>query len=109
MKSIAELAAIRENLKVAIGYSCAIEEDDVKVAIRIGNEGATEARAIIKACMEELEKLNLEHVKVVLQGSKEALDGAPIIEVIATGKDKVAYKNVNPDKAREIIASINNK
>lgn len=109
MKSVAELAAIRENLKVAIGYSCAVDENDVKVAIRVSDKGVSEARQILKAAMEELEKLNLEHVKVVLAGSVEAIDGEPVVEVTAPGKDKVVFKDVNPNKAREIIASINNK
>ena len=109
MKSVAELAAIRENLKVAIGYSTAIEENDVKVVVCVSDNGVAEARKILRAAMEELEKLNLEHVKVVLRGSVEAIDGEPVVEVSAPGKDKVVFKDVNPDKAREIIASINNK
>ncbi len=109
MKSVAELETIRENLKIASGYCCAIEENDVKVAIRVSDNGVAEARKLIKTFMTDIEKLRLEHVKVVLIGSVEAIDGEPVVEVTAPGKDKVTFKNVNPDKAHEIIASINNK
>ena len=107
MKSTAELQEIREKLRVEIGYSCAIGKDDTKVAVRMSDDAIGAADKVVRALMEEIEKRNVAHVKVVKEGSVEKLDGEPIVEVTAPGKAKATYTNVNADKAREIIASIN--
>ena len=106
MKSSAELEAIREKLKVEIGYSCAIDENDTKVVVRLSDDGVVAAREVVKTLMEEIEKRNLAHVKVTQLGSTTKIDGEPVVEVTAPGKEKVTYKNVNASKAREIIAAI---
>ena len=106
MKSSADLEAIRAKLKVEVGYSCAIDENDTKVVVRLSDDGVAAARVVVKTLMEEIEKRNLAHVKVTQMGSTEKVDGEPVVEVVAPGKEKVAYKNVNADKAREIIAAI---
>ena len=105
MKTTAELEAIREKLKVEIGYSCAIEENDTKVVVRLSDEIVAAAREVVKAFMTEIEKLNLDHVKVIKLGQVEKLD-APVVEVTVPGKKMVSYTNVNADKAREIVASL---
>ena len=109
MKSSAELEAIRQKLKVEIGYSCAIDEHDTKVVVRFSDNGIAAAREVVRTFMDEIEKRNLDHVKVTQLGSVDKIDGEPVVEVTAPGKAKVAYTNVNSDKAREIIAAINNK
>ena len=107
MKNTEQLQAIREKLSVEIGYSCAIGKDDTKVAVRFSDDAVESASKVVRAFMEEIEKLHLAHVKVVKVGSVEKIDGAPVVEVTVPGKKPVAYTNVNADKAREIIASIN--
>ncbi len=108
MKSSAELDAIREKLRVAIGYSCAIDENvDTKVLVRMSDDGVKAAGEVVRACMEEIEKLALARVKVTKLGSVTKLDGEPIVEVTVPGKDKVVYTNVDAKTAREIIAKLN--
>ena len=106
MKSSAELEAIRAKLKVEIGYSCAIDENDTKVVVRLSDDGVVAAKEVVKTLMEEIEKRNLANVKVTQLGSTAKIDGEPVVEVTAPGKEKVTYKNVDAAKAREIIAAI---
>lgn len=106
MKSSAELEAIRQKLKLEIGYSCAIGENDIKVVVGMGTCGiAAGAREVVKTFMDEIEKNKLEHVKVTQSGCIGKCDKEPIVEITLPGKEKVTYINVNPDKAREIVAS----
>ncbi len=108
MKSSTELDAIRDKLRVFIGYSCAIDEKiDTKVLVRMSDDCVKAADEVIRACMSEIEKLDLEHVKVTKLGSVTKIDGEPVVEVTVPGKEKVVYKNVNANSAREIIAKLN--
>lgn len=106
MKSAAELDAIREKLNLYKGYSCPMSADDVKVVVGMGTCGiAAGAREVVKAFMDEVEKRGLVGVKVTQSGCIGKCDLEPVVEVTLPGKEKVTYIKVDPDKAREIVAS----
>ena len=109
MKNSAELEAIREKLRVEMGYSMAVGADDVKIAIVTSDGAAPVVREMIKAFMTEIEKRQLAHVKVTIAGRTEKVDGQPVVEVTVPGKKVAVYKDATAQTAREIIASIDRK
>lgn len=104
MKSLAELAAIREKMKD-------------KVAIREGNNGirivvgmatcgiAAGARPVLNTFVEEIAKEDLTDKATVSQtGCIGICQYEPVVEVYEQGKEKITYVKITPDKAKRIIA-----
>lgn len=104
MKSLAELAAIREKMKD-------------KVAIREGNNGirivvgmatcgiAAGARPVLNTFVEEIAKENLTDKATVSQtGCIGICQYEPVVEVYEQGKEKITYVKITPDKAKRIVA-----
>ncbi len=106
MKSTAELQAIRDKLEVEKGYSCAVGENDTKIAVCFDDDGVAAAREVVRTFMNEIEKRRLVNVKVLQSGSKAKVDDEPIVEVTVPGKKTVRHTKVDPDKASQIIANI---
>lgn len=106
MKSSAELQEIRNKLRMEIGYSLPIQENDIRIVVGMGTCGiAAGAREVVRTFMDEVEKRSLEHVKVTQSGCIGKCDAEPIVEVTLPGKETVTYVHVDPAKAREIVAS----
>ena len=104
MKSLAELAAIREKMKD-------------KVAIREGNNGirivvgmatcgiAAGARPVLNTVVEEIAKEDLTDKATVSQtGCIGICQYEPVVEVYEQGKEKITYVKITPDKAKRIVA-----
>ena len=104
MKSLAELAAIREKMKD-------------KVAIREGNNGirivvgmatcgiAAGARPVLNTFVEEIAKEDLTDKATVSQtGCIGICQYEPVVEVYEQGKGKITYVKITPDKAKRIVA-----
>ncbi|MDR2591146.1 MAG: (2Fe-2S) ferredoxin domain-containing protein [Oscillospiraceae bacterium] len=105
MKSLAELAAIRDKMK----QNATIREDGEK-AIRIVVGMATcgiaaGARPVLNAITAELAKENINHVTVAQTGCIGRCTLEPIIDVIVPGEEPVTYVHVTPDKIPKIISS----
>ncbi|MDR2599202.1 MAG: (2Fe-2S) ferredoxin domain-containing protein [Oscillospiraceae bacterium] len=105
MKSLAELAAIRDKMK----QNTTIREDGEK-AIRIVVGMATcgiaaGARPVLNAITAELAKENINHVTVAQTGCIGRCTLEPIIDVIVPGEEPVTYVHVTPDKIPKIIKS----
>lgn len=103
MKSLEELKKLREeaiaNVEIRIG------EKDIKVVVGMGTCGiAAGARPVLTALVEEAAKEKLYNVQVVQTGCIGMCAYEPIVEVYETGKEKVTYVHVNPDKAKRIVA-----
>ena len=104
MKSLAELAAIREKMKD-------------KVAIREGNNGirivvgmatcgiSAGARPVFNTFVDEVASRQLKNVKVTRTGCLGMCALEPIVEVHIPGQDPVTYVHVDPDKAKKIVAN----
>ena len=103
MKSLAELAAIRDKMKD-------------KVVIREGSQGirgvvgmatcgiAAGARPVLNTFVEEVAKADLsDKVSVTQTGCIGICQYEPVVEIYEDGKDKVTYVKMTPEKAVEIV------
>jgi len=103
MKSLAELAAIKDKMK----HNTTVREDGdnaIRIVVGMATCGiAAGARAIINEVTAELAKRNLEHVTVAQTGCIGMCKLEPLMDVIVPGKDKVTYVHLTPDKIAKII------
>jgi len=104
MKSLAELAAIKDRMK----SNATMREDGdnaVRIVVGMATCGiAAGARGIINAVTTELAKRDLEHVTVAQTGCIGMCRLEPIMDVILPGQDKVTYVHLTPDKVAKIIS-----
>jgi len=104
MKSLAELAAIKERMKA----NATMREDGdnaTRIVVGMATCGiAAGARTIINAVTTELAKRDLEHVTVAQTGCIGMCRLEPIMDVIVPGQDPVTYVHLTPEKVSKIIS-----
>jgi NADP-reducing hydrogenase subunit HndB len=104
MKSLAELQALRDQMKAKVG----IREDDsdnIRVVVGMATCGiAAGARPVLAAFTEEVAKRNLQNVTVAQTGCIGICQYEPVVEVYEPGKEKVTYVKMSPEKAVRIVA-----
>ncbi|MBQ2862968.1 MAG: (2Fe-2S) ferredoxin domain-containing protein [Clostridia bacterium] len=104
MKSLAELAAIREKMqnKVLIREGM----NSTRIVVGMATCGiAAGARPVLNAFVEEVNNENLADTVTVTQtGCIGICQYEPVVEVFEPGKEKVTYIKMTPDKAKEVIA-----
>ena len=110
MKSLAELAAIREKMKDKV----VLREGsgDIRVVVGMATCGiAAGARPVMNAFVEEVAKRNLEHVSVVQTGCIGVCRLEPIVEIMVPGEEKVTYVKMTPEKVAKIVSEhlVNNR
>ena len=103
MKSLAELAAIRERMqnKVVIREGAAA----TRVVVGMATCGiAAGARPVLNAFVEGVASANLsDKVTVTQTGCVGICQYEPVVEVYEEGKEKVTYVKLDAAKANEII------
>ncbi len=103
MKSLAELAAIRERMqnKVVIREGAAA----TRVVVGMATCGiAAGARPVLNAFVEGVASANLsDKVTVTQTGCIGICQYEPVVEVYEEGKDKVTYVKLDAEKAAEIV------
>ena len=103
MKSLAELAAIRDRMKNKV----AIREGSGEIRIVVGMATcgiAAGARPVLNRLVEEVAKADLSGKVAVSQtGCIGICQYEPVVEVFEEGKEKVTYVKVTPEKAVEIV------
>ena len=103
MKSLAELAAIREKMqnKVVIREGMGT----TRVVVGMATCGiAAGARPVLNTLVEEVNNAGLyDKVSVSQTGCIGFCQLEPIVEVIEAGKEKVTYVKMTPDKAKEVV------
>ena len=103
MKSLAELAAIREKMqdKVILREG----SGDIRVVVGMATCGiAAGARPVLSAFVEGVSKEGLsEKVTVSQTGCIGVCQYEPVVEIFEAGKDKVTYVKMTPEKAAEVI------
>ena len=103
MKSLAELAAIREKMqsKVVIREGAAA----TRVVVGMATCGiAAGARPVLNAFVEGVVSANLsDKVTVTQTGCIGICQYEPVVEVYEEGKEKVTYVNLDAAKAAEIV------
>lgn len=104
MKSLAELAEIRERMKSAVNMRHD-NSGSTRVVVGMATCGiAAGARPVLAAFVDEVSKRQLNDVTVTQTGCVGLCQYEPIVEVQAPGKEKVTYVNMTADKVARIVA-----
>jgi len=105
MKSIEELITLRNKVRPSVDIKES-DEHQFRVLVGLATCGiAAGAGPVLTALKEEVEKRSLSGVTVKQTGCIGICQFEPIIEVHETGKDKVTYVNMTPEKAIQVISS----
>lgn len=103
MKSLAELAAIRDKMKDKV----ILREGSGETRIVVGMATcgiAAGARPVLNTFVEEVSNAGLMGKVTVSQtGCIGICQYEPVVEVFEAGKDKVTYVKMTPDKAKRVI------
>ena len=103
MKSLQELAAIRDRMKQTVNTREAAH-DTTRVVVGMATCGiAAGARPVLNAFTEEIARRDLAGVLVTQTGCIGLCQYEPIVEIYEPGKEKVTYVKVNPEKAMDIL------
>ena len=104
MKSIAELAALRDKAKANL-TTREMAEGKTRVVVGMATCGiAAGARPVLNAFVEEVSKRNLKDVAVVQTGCMGMCKLEPMVEIIEPGKEKVTYIKVTPEMVAKIVS-----
>lgn len=104
MKSLAELAEIREKMKSAVNMRHD-NADSTRVVVGMATCGiAAGARPVLAAFVDEVSKRQLNDIMVTQTGCIGLCQYEPIVEVQAPGKEKVTYVNMTADKVARVVA-----
>ena len=105
MKSLAELAALREKAKAEVNIRQGAD-DDIRVVVGMATCGiAAGARPVLAAFVEEVNKRQLKKVMVTQTGCIGMCKLEPIVEVYVPGQEKVTYVKMTAEKAAKVVAS----
>ena len=103
MKSLAELAALRDKMKDKV----VIREGSAQTRVVVGMATcgiAAGARPVLSAFVEGVNAEGLSANVIVTQtGCIGICQYEPVVEVYEAGKEKVTYVKMNPEKAKEVI------
>ena len=104
MKSLAELAALREQLKSSVNLR-QDTSDDTRVVVGMATCGiAAGARPVMLGFMDEINKRGLNNVTVSQTGCIGMCRLEPMVDVYLPGQEKVTYVHMTPDKVARIVA-----
>ncbi len=103
MKSLAELAAIREKMQSKV----ALREGEASLRVVVGMATcgiAAGARPVLNAFVDGVNQANLtDKVTVTQTGCIGICQYEPVVEVFEEGKEKVTYVKLDAQKAAEIV------
>ena len=103
MKSLAELAAIREKMKNKV----AMREGEATIRVSIGMATcgiAAGARPVLNTFVEKVAEAGLnDKVSVTQTGCIGICQYEPVVEVFEEGKEKVTYVKMTSEKAIEVV------
>ena len=103
MKSLEELAALRERMK----NNVAMRQDNstaTRVVVGMATCGiAAGARPVLTAVVEDVNRRGLKDVVVTQAGCIGMCKLEPIVEVFQPGKEKVTYVKMTPEKVSRIV------
>ncbi len=102
MKSLEELAAIRERMKNKVALR--EQSGEIRVVVGMATCGiAAGARPVLNALVDAVAKEDLRNVTVTQTGCIGMCRLEPIVEVFAPDKERVTYVKMTPDKVPEIV------
>ena len=104
MKSLEELAALRERMK----NNVAMRQDNstaTRVVVGMATCGiAAGARPVMLKFMEEINKREMSNVTVSQTGCIGMCRLEPMVDVYMPGKEKVTYVHMTPEKVGRVVA-----
>ena len=103
MKSLQELAAIRDRMKQTVNTREAAH-DTTRVVVGMATCGiAAGARPVLNAFTEEVARRDLHGVLVTQTGCIGICQYEPVVEVLVPGQEKVTYVKMTPEKAVRVV------
>ncbi len=104
MKSLQELAEIREKMKGKVALREG--QNDIRIVVGMATCGiAAGARPVLNTLVEEVEQQGLGGKVTVSQtGCIGICRLEPIVEVFEPGKEKVTYVKMTADKAKQVVS-----
>ncbi|MBR4410355.1 MAG: (2Fe-2S) ferredoxin domain-containing protein [Firmicutes bacterium] len=111
MKSLAELAALREQMKASMNMRHE-DSDKIRVVVGMATCGiAAGARPVLGAFVDEIAKRNLNNITVTQTGCIGICKYEPVVEVYVPGQEKVTYVKMTAEKAVRVVAEhlVNNQ
>lgn len=104
MKSLEELAAIRDKMKQTVSTREAAH-DSTRVVVGMATCGiAAGARPVLNAFTEEVARRSLDDVLVTQTGCIGICQYEPVVEVFKAGEEKVTYVKMTPDKVGRVVS-----
>ena len=103
MKSLAELAAIREQMKDKVAIRTGSGE--IRVVVGMATCGISAgARPVLSTFVEEVANAGLaDKVMVTQTGCIGICQYEPVVEIFEDGKDKVTYVKMTSDRAKRVV------
>lgn len=104
MKSLAELQALREQMKGRVGIR---HDDDSSIRVVVGMATcgiAAGARPVLAAFTEEVSKRGLSNVAVGQTGCIGICQYEPVVEVFTPDGQKTTYVKMTAEKAVKVVA-----
>ncbi|MBQ2825701.1 MAG: (2Fe-2S) ferredoxin domain-containing protein [Clostridia bacterium] len=103
MKTLAELNAIREQMKNRVAVRRE-NEDGIRVVVGMATCGiAAGARPVLNAFAEEAAKIDDGSVIVTQTGCIGICQYEPVVEITLPGQEKVTYVKMTAEKAKEVF------
>ena len=104
MKSLQELAEIREKMKGKVALREG--QNDIRIVVGMATCGiAAGARPVLNALVEEVEKQGVADKATVTQtGCIGICRLEPIVEVFESGKEKITYVKMTAEKAKRVVS-----
>ena len=96
-----------KKLKEKAQRQVALREGNKKfrVVVCMGTSGiAAGAREVMSAMLDEIDKRGLEDIEVRLTGEHRLEDVEPVIRIEEAGGEETTYAQLDPEKARKIVA-----
>ena len=103
MKSLAELQALRDEMKSKVGVRSS-ETNNIRIVVGMATCGiAAGARPVLQALNDEVSKRNLGNVTVAQTGCIGICQYEPVVEVFEGDKEKVTYVKMTPEKMVRVV------
>ncbi|MBR5453880.1 MAG: (2Fe-2S) ferredoxin domain-containing protein [Clostridia bacterium] len=103
MKTLAELNAIRDQMKNRVAVRREVE-DGIRVVVGMATCGiAAGARPVLNAFAEEAAKIADGSVVVTQTGCIGICQYEPVVEITLPGQEKVTYVKMTAEKAKEVF------
>ena len=102
MKSLEELAAIRDKMKKQMDLRDS-SEDNIRVVVGMATCGIA-AGARLNAFTEEVARRDLHGVLVTQTGCIGICQYEPVVEITCPGQEKVTYVKMTPEKVARVVS-----